>query len=254
MTKSLLVFLLASTSAYAADMYPVKAPVAPVVAAPVSNWAGFYVGVDGGYGWGNSAFDPLFTVTGFTNPITNPFTNPAPTGFLFGGHGGYNWQFMGNVVAGLEVDYLSADMTSSQTVGIGGTGSPFSATLATKVDALASGRAKLGYAVTPNFLIYTTGGVAWGHESATGTISKVATQNTGPAFSISQTAFGNQFGWVAGSGAEMKAFSNILLRVQYLHYSFGDVTYNFPLTVLGASAKTTVDAITGGISYKFDTF
>ena len=45
----------AAVSANAADM-PVKAVPAPVVA-QVYNWTGLYVGVNGGWGWGQQ--DPL---------------------------------------------------------------------------------------------------------------------------------------------------------------------------------------------------
>jgi outer membrane immunogenic protein len=234
--------------AYAADMsQPVYATKAPVMVAPVvGTWQGFYIGLDGGYGWGGTSIDPLVTTTGLVGVPVQPFANPSPSGFLFGGHGGYNWQY-GNVVGGLEVDYLGADMTSSQTIPIGPVGAGVSATLGTKVDALASGRAKLGYALNDIILLYGTGGVAWGHESATATLAA-------PRASISETTAADQFGWVAGAGAEMKLMTNILLRAQFLHYDFGDVAYTFPISfggVTGANAKTTVNSITGGISYKF---
>ena len=45
----------ASTSASAADLPArtyTKAPV--VVAEPIYNWTGFYIGANGGYGWGHT--------------------------------------------------------------------------------------------------------------------------------------------------------------------------------------------------------
>src|ERR1700692_4607051 len=50
--------LVAAAQAYAADLSvaPIyKAP--PVVAAPAYNWSGFYLGVNGGGGWGTSNWD-----------------------------------------------------------------------------------------------------------------------------------------------------------------------------------------------------
>jgi outer membrane immunogenic protein len=42
-----------STGALAADMrMPMKAPPAPIAA--VFSWTGFYVGINGGWGWGRS--------------------------------------------------------------------------------------------------------------------------------------------------------------------------------------------------------
>jgi outer membrane immunogenic protein len=244
---------LLTSPTFAADMsQPVYATKAPLMAAPVAGtWQGFYIGLDGGYGWGGTSIDPLVTTTGLGGvPIVNPFANPAPSGFLFGGHGGYNWQY-GNVVGGLEVDYLGADMTDSQTVALN-KAATINGTLATKIDSLASGRAKLGYALNDIILLYGTGGIAWGHESATASVT-FPTSRTATG-SISETTAANQFGWVAGAGAEMKILTNVLLRAQFLHYDFGDVAYTLPIGfggVTGANAKTTVNAITGGISYKF---
>lgn len=281
MKTSVLIALLATAAipAFAADQnYPVKASPPTAVATPTSNWGGFEIGVDGGYGWGGSTIDFANTNTrtcvgntvlcGFipnTTPPTMPFANPAPVGFLFGGHLGYNWQY-GNVVTGLEVDYLDANMTDSQTAALGtptfpcaikGVACTASQTLSTKIDALASGRGKLGYAINDNFMIYGTGGVAWEHGEGTYATARsitvsppLVTPATTVSVSTSQTDFANSFGWVVGGGAEMKLVNNILLRAQFLHYDFGDVSF-FAGTNNAVNAKTTVNAVTGGISYKF---
>jgi opacity protein-like surface antigen len=83
-------------SATAADL-PVKAP--PPAAMPVylSDWAGFYIGINGGGGWAENSFD------------FNPVFNAKPSGGVFGGHAGYNWQY-GSVVAGMEADFDGADI------------------------------------------------------------------------------------------------------------------------------------------------
>lgn len=83
-------------SAQAADLsmapsYPPAAPVA--VIAHVFNWTGFYVGVNGGGGWGSQ--DPL-------NIITNRFDkfSHSISGGAFGGTIGAQIQ-TGHVVMGL---------------------------------------------------------------------------------------------------------------------------------------------------------
>jgi outer membrane immunogenic protein len=288
--KSLIILLavpaLLGAQAHAADMsQPVYATKAPLMAAPVAGtWQGFYIGLDGGYGWGGSSIGVGSTsaqtctsnvaglcAAAFPNsiPLIQPFANPSPAGFLFGGHAGYNWQY-GNVVAGLEVDYLGANMTDSQTVpvavpvipqlgplpagacALAGITCSASQTLSTKIDALASGRARLGYALNDIFMFYGTGGIAWEHGEATYSTANSLTVSAPPSSltlsnATSRTDFANSFGWVLGGGAEMKLMSNILVRAQFLHYDFGDVSY-FGNAI---NAKTTVNALTGGIGYKF---
>src|SRR5579864_2048423 len=59
---------------------------APMYEAPY-NWTGFYVGINGGYGWG-------------TSNVAAPFPGSSDThGGLVGGTMGYNWQ-MGRTVFG----------------------------------------------------------------------------------------------------------------------------------------------------------
>src|SRR5215470_17400977 len=83
-------------SAAAADL-AVKAPPPGLAPAYLSDWAGFYIGINGGGGWAETKFD-----------FDTAF-NAKPTGGLVGGHAGYNWQY-GSVVAGVEVDFDGADL------------------------------------------------------------------------------------------------------------------------------------------------
>ena len=95
-------------SAQAADlpMAPVYQPAAaPVVVRQVYNWTGFYVGVNGGCGWGSQ--DPL-------NIITDRFDrfSHGISGGAFGGTVGAQIQ-ASHVVMGLEADLDWADITGS---------------------------------------------------------------------------------------------------------------------------------------------
>ena len=86
---------------------------APVVVQQVYNWTGFYVGVNGGYGWGNQ--DPF-------NIITNRFDSFSTglSGGAFGGTLGAQIQ-AGHVVMGLEADLdwanLEGSTVASPTIG-----------------------------------------------------------------------------------------------------------------------------------------
>src|SRR5262245_30185192 len=77
-------------------------------------WKGFYIGVNGGYGWSNGTVTetpfqsfaaPFFVVPGGT-------ANSKLQGALFGVHGGYNWQ-SGALVLGVEGDFDGAGINNS---------------------------------------------------------------------------------------------------------------------------------------------
>jgi outer membrane immunogenic protein len=98
-------FLATCIAAQAADlpMAPVYQP--PPVVVPVYNWTGFYIGANGGYGWGSQ--DPF-------NLVTNRFDNfsTSLSGGVFGGTLGAQMQ-MAHVVMGLEADLDWANIKGS---------------------------------------------------------------------------------------------------------------------------------------------
>jgi outer membrane immunogenic protein len=202
-----LVSIVTSAGAAGAADLAVKAP--PVI---LSDWAGFYIGINGGGGWADTQFQ---FITAHNN---------KPSGGLVGGHIGYNWQY-GSVVTGLEVDFDGADISSTDRFGF-----------KTKTDALASARGRLGFAVLPNLLAYGTAGAGWGHTEISGWIDP----NGLPGDHLE-----SQFGWVAGAGLEYKLWGPLIARAEYLHYDFMKQT--FPQD----NVKETVDVVRGGLSYKF---
>jgi opacity protein-like surface antigen len=175
-------------AANAADLSTPPAYKAPVYKAPVilSDWAGFYLGVHGGYGWGESSY---------LNPTA---ISVKQSGGLGGGHVGYNWQF-GSVVVGVEGDFDGAAIKGTDTLN--------SVTFNTKE--LASVRGRLGYAVAPDWLVYGTGGAGW---ASTDISSAGISDNI------------NQWGWVAGGGVEYKFYGHWIARAEYLHYGFDATT------------------------------
>jgi outer membrane immunogenic protein len=213
--------LLMAGAAQAADM-PLKA--GPRAEPVYSSWAGFYLGIHGGYGWGdvNFDFDP------------DPFHNPRPRGGLVGGHAGYLWQWS-NWVGGLEIDYSAASLKQDQSALVEEGEIIITATLSSKIDALGSARARLGWLWTPNLLAYGTAGVGWAR-------SKLTSCFIDDCVSSAESSFG----WVAGAGLEYQFANNWRLRAEYLHYDFGTVTY-FGDT----NADLRVDVVRGALSFKF---
>jgi outer membrane immunogenic protein len=212
----LLASIAASVGAAGAADLAVKAPVYKAPPPPVilSDWAGFYLGINGGGGWGDTT--------------VNGSPNLKQTGGLIGGHAGYNWQF-GQVVIGVEGDadaaFLSKDAIVTDGAGNVGTGK-------VKTEALESIRGRLGYVVLPQLLAYGTGGVGFGQSKLSDTFGDNA--------SLSQT------GWVAGGGLEYKLWGPLIGRVEYLHYGFDSKTV--PLV---GPVKESVDTVRAGLSYKF---
>lgn len=223
---------------FAADL-PVKAP--RVVPMPVYGWAGFYVGANAGYGWSNSNINTSSVET-FSAPTWNTEndastalasgSNPANNnGFIGGGQIGYNWQFA-NWVAGVEADIqgiASNSSTSSRSGSLVPVGFPgelivSTATASKSIDYLGTVRGRIGTLVTPTFLAYATGGLAYGGVSAS---TNIVQENRpfAPAFSSSGHFSDTRVGWTVGGGVEWMFAPNWSAKAEYLFYDLGSVTY-----------------------------
>jgi opacity protein-like surface antigen len=246
-------------SAVAADL-PVRTAPPPPAAAPafISDWAGFYVGIHGGGGWGHKDFEP--SAFEATDSLTLFSPNASPKGGVFGFQFGHNWQW-GPVVGGLEIDYSGANINE--------TGTFFflepddsdifrhALTREVKIDSLASVRGRLGYLIFPNWLLYGTAGIGWAHERLTATETEFFLAG-GASESVNlNDSFANEFGWVAGVGLEWKFWpgsSSWLLRGEWLHYDFGRSTHagqDIIPDVNVFNVRTTVDVARAALSYKF---
>ncbi|SDO06540.1 outer membrane protein [Afipia sp. GAS231] len=220
---------------------------APRMPAPLQSWAGFYIGAHAGYGWKQNDFSTVFFLNTFDGGIHSK-------GWLGGGQAGYNWQY-GNVVAGLELDGTATGIKGSS---IPVTASTETETLSDNMKYLGTARGRLGYTVTPNWLLYGTGGLAWEHG-----LRKISDISVFPGVGV-QTGISDTprdlFGWVAGVGVEtFIGSSNWIARLEYLHYDFGGVeATNTVVSTLAGVASTadkpgrqTIDTVRAGVSYKF---
>jgi opacity protein-like surface antigen len=87
----------------------------------------------------------------------------------------------------------------------------------------ASARARLGYIWPNNMMWYATGGAAWANIEYAG--QEAAELPIAATDFRSVTSFHTtKNGWVVGGGAEWMATPNILLRAEYLYYSFNSGT------------------------------
>lgn len=224
--------LLSPLAAHAADMsVPVKVPATP--AAVVYDWTGLYVGINGGYGWGNQ--DPLqLLANGFDRTSFNI------TGGVFGGTLGAQIQ-KGHVLLGVEADLDWADITGSgvTTPTILGRPSNITLNMSNKTDGVATARLRFGGAFD-NLLLYGTAGAAFLHESANG--SSIAGLPCGTV-GVLTTCNGSAWrpGLAAGLGAEYAFSPNWSLKGEYIY-------------VLGVGtgvSKDELNLVRAGINYKF---
>jgi outer membrane immunogenic protein len=208
-----------ATPSLAADL-PRPAFKAPVYVAPFS-WTGFYVGINGGYGWGNV---DVSTPAGTT-------TSSNQTGWLIGGTAGYNLQ-TGNWVWGLEgdLDYALIKGNASNTTACAGGTCTFKDTY------FATARGRIGYALD-RWLPYFTGGAAFSGVKATS------------ATGVSST--NNSVGWTVGGGVEYAFLGAWSAKLEYLYADLGKSTCGVTICGVGTDFDPKVNIVRAGINYRF---
>jgi outer membrane immunogenic protein len=236
-------------SAAAADLPTEKGPpVYPPPPPPQFSWTGCYIGADGGVAWNRENVTNSGSVLGDQGPTAGTLNGTSAIG---GPHAGCNWQFATTWVIGAEGDFSwthlydpanAPNLYSDGTpVGVGGIN------WSRDLYWLASIRGRVGYSVTPNILLYGTGGVAFERSSLVGVDTGIVGSRT--------TAFGQtQTGFVAGAGIDWAPWSNNwIFGVEYLHYQFAGTssTVFFPNPVVFNWGTLGVDSVRAAVSYKF---
>jgi outer membrane immunogenic protein len=208
----------------AADLpRPTYAPSykAPVYVAPAFTWTGFYVGINGGYGWGTSRW---------TDPATGITTGDFDVkGWLGGGTLGYNFQF-GSIVAGVEGDFDYAAILGRTTASCAAPGCE------TRNTWLATARARLGYAFG-SLLPFVTGGAAFGGIRMT--------PPGGP--SEDKTVFG----WTLGAGLEYAFLGNWSAKVEYLYADLGKTTCSAGTCGTSTDVRYRPNLVRAGVNMRF---
>jgi len=246
----LLFSVIAADGVRAADMPlpPASAPAPPAVYPAYSalyDWRGFYVGLNGGYGFGTSSWggDPNKT-SGLTST-----GNFRTRGFLAGGTIGGNFQ-AGAFVFGIEADLdwqsLKGSSSSAYCTGLStGSGKPAAGlSCQTQSDWVGTTRGRVGYAID-RALFFVTGGAA---------VADILTGLTNQ--SLQKTA--GQFGWTVGGGIEIGLADMWTAKVEYLYIDFNNASCNVtPACGFNAKAfpndtvKLSESVVRAGINFKF---
>jgi outer membrane receptor protein involved in Fe transport/opacity protein-like surface antigen len=240
----------------AADKTPLffKAPVATAW-----TWAGYYLGANIGYGWGNSGTDALFSNDTGTNLFATS-SSSGLSGVIGGAQTGYNWQ-IGNWLAGIEADLqLSGQAAKPPFVCPGTACNPFGPVVASfdqslKMEWFATLRGRFGATVTRDTLLYVTGGVAVAGFLPAGTLSSF--DATGAVAANEFDTLKNKVGWVVGAGAEAHVGGPWTAKVEYLHLDFGTVQQtaindlSTPVVNVDFNYRITDNIVRLGLNYKF---
>lgn len=238
----------ATPAARAADLPSAPPPQAPAryvpAVAPVYNWSGIYIGINGGYAFGSTDWSsPGAGILGTGTFNTN--------GGLVGGTAGFNFQ-SGQIVYGIEGDWDWADISgsSSNTTStidpalICGTAGALACRYQTSSNWLSTIRGRVGYAFD-RVMIYATGGGAAGDVKAT-----FSNPNTGFTGSTNST----EWGWTAGGGIEAALTENITAKVEYLFVDLQNGNCSPTICGGGTAVPVSFDAsiVRAGLNFKFN--
>jgi outer membrane immunogenic protein len=294
---------LVATSAFAADLPARTYTKAPAYVDPGYNWTGFYIGGNVGYSWGRSS-----TTNSFLDATSSAVLNSGRSSFnmdgvIGGGQAGYNWQ-NSNWVFGLEADIQGSDekgstsntcpgnttvftpplgsssvaaVSSACSLGHAGdtnsgnvNGQPVTSSLSQKIDWFGTFRGRIGPTITPTFLAYVTGGLAYGQVGTSDTVSGTNVTNPGgqgvnggTILTPVSSTFGNsslRVGWTVGAGVEGVVSGNWTAKLEYLYIDLGNVSGSFVTPIVAPSgaflsssysSHVTDNVVRVGVNYKF---
>jgi outer membrane immunogenic protein len=255
-----------SSAAFAADL-PARGPApapAPVYAAPIFTWTGFYVGVNAGAAFNGG--DRNMGSTGFGAPVAfygSAITGNDSTRFTGGGQIGFNWQ-TGSFVWGLETDLNYLDRGNNGAVAVpAGAGLPYAV-----VNGGSNGnnwfgtvRGRLGLAYSRS-LFYITGGFAYSGNQNNQTITYFNGGGAVPcAFgcTLSTSTNDSNIGWTAGGGIEYAFTDNISAKIEYLHVELGrrNAVFSSPVApglTITSRNPSRFDVVRAGLNFRFGAF
>jgi outer membrane immunogenic protein len=191
--------------AQAADVAVDKAKPPAPAALP---WSGCYGGGNlGGVGIRNSEFDP----NGFGD-----LGGDGDTGFVAGAQFGCNYQIGSFVVGGRAL--FDADNTKSLHPVAN---NPVMDTISNDNTYFATATGRIGYAPTPEILLYGQGGAAWTRNDITASLVGTTVDQ----------AIDKRMGYTGGAGVEYMFAPDWSFFVEYDYLAFGTKSVNFEQTL-----------------------
>lgn len=197
--------------------------------ARTSMWTGSYIGAHAGYAWTRLDYDDQYA-----GVRTN---NIDPKGGFAGVQGGYNWRLTPSLVFGLESDTSWASLTGHA---LTADSPPNFATTSTRIDAIGTVRARLGFLAAESVMLYGTGGLAYTHQN----LKEVETVSGNTVSSVN----GYQLGWTAGGGVEVAFHPDWSGKVEYLYAEFAPDRFENAATNINR-LDMTMSMVRVGVNY-----
>jgi outer membrane immunogenic protein len=223
---------------------PPQLPVAYVAPVPLYNWTGFYLGPNVGWSWSSVSITDTFGLN---------YSNSTNQGqFAGGGQVGFNYQFWGGAVVGVEAGF---DLLPNS--GNTGNGTVVPAAGGDIIQITDNNRwrtdlaARLGYA-WDRLLVYGKAGWGWVGSSN----NTITNATTGATFTGSGSPSND--GWLVGAGVEWAFWRNLSARIEYNYLNLSNTSYTIRAGTVGFTATDTfnvsnrsVNIVQLGLNYKF---
>lgn len=218
--------------------------------APARSWTGLRIGAGGGYGHINHTLGVdlsspvgggnLFELSGITGE-----------GGFFTVEAGYDHQFAGDFVGGIQFDYTGSSIATEIGVNIPNVGGPTPINAGYELEASDSFTVagRLGYLVTPETLAYGLLGYTW---------TEMNGRLTGDAAGLLPNYSFDIDGITIGAGVETVITGNLTGKLEYRYTGYNaEEIFSFPindLTNIGLNDDISVQTVRAVLSYKLPIF
>jgi len=219
------------------------------------SWTGAYVGGNIGSSW-NSSRDRYTKDNAPPVPNVSLVNNQnRDASFIGGVQAGYNYQ-ADELVYGVEVDISFAARNSGWKTSVSDpfaySNPPEQSFLRSKsnLNWFSTLRGRLGYALSDEFMIYGTAGVAVGQVNVRSQEGVTTSPTLLPEATWTNSKSFTRLGWAAGFGAEYALTENLSLKGEYLRVDLGSNTFALPSgAYMRNRAKSDIARM--GINYRF---
>lgn len=218
---------------------------------PPPSWTGFYIGANGGTGWGTTSTSVNVGQTLALNGIpgvnlTVPLSQTSLNGWLAGGQIGYNYQ-IGNFLVGIEGEADWANLTGT---------SPCVAVFScnSRIDWTADVTGRFGVIPVPNLLVYVKGGASWAGlkdsfgNSVAGTVGPITFSGN-----VNSSLSTTQLGGLLGIGAEYMFAPHWTAKIEYTFADYGKVNETAQVLASGGVAIAGGPTIAGSVGFPTST-